>query len=188
MKPLFHKVPTQIQASFSARHDVQPNFGSLWHYHPELELHHVIRGKGVRLIGDNIGNFSAGEVILLGGNLPHMWQCNEEYYQNHATRKAEAIVIQFLPDCMGKEFINLPEMYLLPQSFETARKGMKCTGRRRARIVEHMYQATRATEMERLIVLLSILKTMAETDESRSIASAHAFYKSNEMDAVRINK
>ncbi len=188
MKPLFHKVPTQIQASFSTRHDVQPNFGSLWHYHPELELHHVIRGKGVRLIGDNIGNFSAGEVILLGGNLPHMWQCNEEYYQNHATRKVEAIVIQFLPDCMGRDFMNLPEMYQLPKLFENARKGMKFTGRTRARIVELMYKATQATEIERLIVLLSILRTMAETDEYQSIASAHAFYKSNEMDAVRINK
>src|SRR3546814_40734 len=92
MKPLFHKVPTQIQSSFSVRHDVQANFGSLWHYHPELELHHVIRGKGVRLIGDNIGNFSAGEVLLLGSNLPHMWQCNEEYYQRHAQRKVEAVV------------------------------------------------------------------------------------------------
>src|SRR5690606_18919223 len=188
MKPLFHKVPTQIQASFSARHDIQANFGSLWHYHPELELHHVIRGKGVRLIGDNIGNFSAGEVILLGSNLPHMWQCNEEYYQNHATRKVEAIVIQFLPDCLGRDFMNLPEMYLLPKLFEIARKGMKFTGQTRARMIELMYKATQATEMERLIVLLSMLKTMAETDEYQSIASAHAFYKSNEMDAVRINK
>ena len=188
MKPLFHKVPTQIQSSFSARHDVQANFGSLWHYHPELELHHVIRGKGVRLIGDNIGNFSEGEVILLGSNLPHMWQCNEEYYQNHPTRKAEAIVIQFLPDCLGRDFINLPEAYLLPKLFENARKGMKFTGRTRARMVELMHKATQATEIERLIVLLSILRTMAETDEYQHIASAHAFYKSNEMDAVRINK
>ncbi len=188
MKPLFHKVPTQIQASFSARHDVQPNFGSLWHYHPELELHHVIQGKGVRFIGDNIGNFSTGEVVLLGSNLPHMWQCNEEYYQDHPTRKVEAIVIQFLPDCMGKDFMNLPEMYLLPKLFENARKGMKFTGRSRAILEELMYKATRATDMERLIVLLSILKTMAETDEYLSIASAHAFFKSNQVDAVRINK
>lgn len=188
MKPLFHKVPTQIQASFSARHDVQSNFGSLWHYHPELELHHVVRGKGVRFIGDNIGNFSAGEVVLLGSNLPHMWQCNEEYYQNHPTRKVEAIVIQFLPDCMGRDFMNLPEMYLLPRLFENARKGMKFTGRSRAQLIDLMYKATHSSDMERLIVLLSILKTLAESDEYLSIASAHAFYKSNEMEAARINK
>ena len=188
MKPLFHKVPTQIQTSFSARHDVQANFGSLWHYHPELELHHVIRGKGVRLIGDNIGNFSEGEVLLLGSNLPHMWQCNEAYYQNDPTQKVEAVVIQFLPDCLGRDFINLPEAYLVPKLFENARKGMKFTGQTRARIAELMLKATQASDMERLIILLSILKTMAETDEYQSIASAHAFYKSNEMDAVRINK
>lgn len=188
MKPLFHKVPTQIQSSFSARHDVQPNFGSLWHYHPELELHHVIRGKGVRFIGDNIGNFSEGEVLLLGSNLPHMWQCNEEYYQNHPDSKVEAIVIHFLPDCLGRDFLNLPETYLIPKLFEKARKGMKFNGRSRDKLIDLMHKATAATDMERLIILLSILKTIAESEEYTSMASAHAFYKSNEIDAVRINK
>ena len=188
MKPLFHKVPTQIQSSFSVRHDVQANFGSLWHYHPELELHHVIRGKGVRLIGDNIGNFSAGEVLLLGSNLPHMWQCNEEYYQRHAQRKVEAVVIHFLPDCLGRDFLNLPETYLIPKLLENARKGMKFIGTARAKLIDLMDKATVATDLDRLIILLSIFKTVAETDDYVPIASAHAFYKSNEMEAIRINK
>jgi len=188
MKPSFHKVPTQLQTSFSVRHDVQANFGSIWHYHPELELHHVISGQGVRFIGDNISNFSAGEVLLLGDNLPHMWQCNEEYYQNRAERKVEAIVIHFRPDCLGRDFLNLPETYLIPKLFDKARKGMKITGTSRKKLIELMHRATRATDMDRLIILLGILKVLAETEEYMPIASAYAFYKSNEMDAARINR
>ncbi|SFC15666.1 AraC-type DNA-binding protein [Parapedobacter composti] len=188
MKPLFHKVPTQMQSSFSVRHDVQENFGSLWHYHPELELHHVIRGRGVRFIGDNIGNFSEGEVLLLGSNLPHMWRCNEEYYQNNPERKVEAIVIHFLPDCLGRDFLSLPETYLIPKLLEQARKGMKFSGRSREKLIELMHRAMTATYIDRLIILLNILKTASETDEYVPIASAHAFYKSNEMDAARFNR
>lgn len=188
MKPFFHKVPTQLQTSFSIRNDVRPNFGSVWHYHPELELHHVIKGKGVRLIGDNIGNFSAGEVLFLGSNLPHMWQCNEEYYQNHPGRKVEANVIHFLPDCLGRDFLNLPETYLIPKLFEKARKGMKILGKSRMILIELMHRANQATDLDRIIILMSMLKMLAETDEYTSIASAHAFYKSNEMDALRLNR
>jgi len=188
MKPLFHKVPTQIQASFSIRHDIQANFGSVWHYHPELELHYVIRGKGVRFIGDNISNFSAGEVLLLGSNLPHMWQCNEEYYQNHPNRRVEAIVIHFRPDCLGRDFLNLPETYQLPKLFEKAQKGIKITGIARVRLVELMHKATHATGLDRLITLLAILKILAETEEYTALTSAYYFYKSNEIDTARLNK
>src|SRR5690606_25786648 len=51
-----------------------------------------------------------------------------------------------------------------------------------------MHQATVATSIDRLIILLSILKTLAETEEYSTIASAHAFFNSSEMDTARINK
>lgn len=188
MRPSFHKVPTQIQTSFSIRHDVQANFGSVWHYHPELELHHVIRGEGVRFIGDNIGNFSPGEVILLGSNLPHMWRCNEEYYLDHSDRKVEANVIHFLPTCLGRDFLHLPENYLIPALFEKARSGMKITGNSASSLIELMSKATNVDGLARVIILMSMLKLLAETEEYVSIASAHAFYKSNEMDTARLNK
>lgn len=188
MKPLFHKVPTQLQTSFSIRHDREPNFGTIWHYHPELELHHVIKGEGVRFIGDNIGNFSSGEILLLGSALPHTWRCKDEYFENNTDQEVEAIVIHFLPHCLGKDFLNLPETYLIPKLLEKARKGMKITGNTRDRLAELMHSAIDATNLDRLIILLNILKALAETDEYVPIATAHAFTQSNESDVIRLNK
>ena len=54
MKAHFHKVSVDTTAAFHIRHDTKPNFGTVWHYHPELELHYVIQGEGVRFIGDNV--------------------------------------------------------------------------------------------------------------------------------------
>src|SRR5690606_33768155 len=105
MKPLFRKVPVTIESSYSVRHDVAPNFGNVWHYHRELELHYNMKGEGVRFIGDNISNFSSNELILLGENLPHAWRCKEEYYQSNPDLNIEAIIIQFLPDCLGKTLL-----------------------------------------------------------------------------------
>ena len=189
MKPLFRKVPVKLESSFSVRHDVMPNFGNIWHYHSELELHYTIRGEGVRFIGDNIGNFSPEEIILLGENLPHAWRCKEEYYQNNPELEIEAIVIQFLPDCLGKYLLTLPETYLIPKLYEKAKSGMIFKGAAKKKIAQLMKAAATATDLDRIIILLSILKTMAETDEYKPIVNGHnAFYQSNESDTIRLNK
>ena len=104
MKPHFHKVPIPSRTSFSIRHDKDSGFGTVWHYHPELELHYLVRGKGVRFIGDNISNFSDGELILLGENLPHTWRV-EEGASNTA---AEVIIIHFLPNCL-QTTVDIPQ-------------------------------------------------------------------------------
>lgn len=188
MKPHFHKVPTQVHASFSVRHDIYPNFGTIWHYHPELELHYILKGEGVRLIGDNISNFSAGEIILLGENLPHTWRCREDYYQPDSQLEVEAIVIHFRPDCLGRDLLELPEAYLLPKLFERAKKGLEFSGKTREKIAALMVAATKAENLDRLILLLSLLRTMAqEEEECANVTSAHAFYKSNETETMRLN-
>jgi AraC-like DNA-binding protein len=188
MKPLFRKVPVKLESSFSIRHDVMPNFGNVWHYHPELELHYTIKGEGVRFIGDNIGNFSEGELILLGENLPHAWRCKEEYYQNNPDLEIEAIVIQFLPDCLGKYLLTLPETYQIPQLYKKAKSGMIINGSAKEKIIDLMHQATTAEHLDRIIILLSILKTLAETEEFKPIVNGqNSFYKSNESDTIRLN-
>jgi AraC-like DNA-binding protein len=189
MKAHFHKVPVAPQSSFSVRHDQKPNFGTVWHYHPELELHYVIKGEGVRLMGDNISNFSSGEIVLLGANLPHTWRCNEEYFQGNPEKEVEAIVIQFLPECLGRYLFGLPEAYLIPKLFEKAKSGLLITGKAKAKLAPLMRQAIHATDLDRIIIFLSILKILSETAETKTIASEHhAFKQSNESDVQRINK
>ena len=189
MKPHFHKVPITLQSSFSIRHDVKPDFGNIWHYHPELELHYVIKGNGVRFIGDNISNFEPDEMVLLGENLPHTWRCKDEYFQNNPGLNTEAMVMHFLPDCLGKHLMNLPEAYLLPKLLEKAKVGMKIHGKAKEKLVLLMRAAIDATNLDRIIILLSILKTLAETDEYQTIVtSKNTFYQSNESETLRINK
>jgi len=189
MKPHFHKIPGTLQSSFSIRHDIKPDFGNIWHYHPELELHYTIKGEGVRFIGDNISNFTPGEMVLLGENLPHTWRCKDEYFQNNPDLNVEAMVIQFLPDCLGKYLLNLPEAYLIPKLFEKAKSGMVINGKAKDKLAELMRSSIEATNLDRIIILLSILKTLAETDEYETVVTGkNTFYQSNESETARINK
>lgn len=165
-----------------------PYFKGVWHYHPELELHYVVKGEGIRLVGDKISNFSAGELVFLGENLPHCWRCNEEYFSTYSKMNVEVIVLQFLPDCLGRYLLNLPEAYLLPKLFEKAKAGLTFSGNTRTRVAEMMRQLVEATGMDRLVMLVSILKELSESAEYEEITlSSRKFYASNEIDTNRFN-
>lgn len=142
----------------------------------------------MRFIGDKINNFSAGELVLLGENLPHKWKIKDVNPGEQPAQVFEAIVIHFRPDCLGKSLLLLPEAYLIGKLYEKARKGMIFTGESKIRLANLMYSVLKADGLDRLIVLLSMLKIMAESSEFCHIASAHAFYKSNESDIIRLNK
>lgn len=188
MKPHFHKVPTNLETSFSIRHDILPNFGTLWHYHPELELHYMKRGEGVKFIGDNISNFSDGEMILIGENLPHTWRCKEEYFLPNSNLEVEASIIHFLPNCLGQDLINLPEAHEIPKLYEKAKRGLIIKGETKSKLIDLVEKAKTAIKLERLSILLSILSTLAESDEYESITTTNAFYEDNKIDTDRFNK
>lgn len=184
MKPHFHKVPVPIQDTFSIRHDIVPNFGKLLHYHPELELHYTIKGEGIRLIGDNISHFTAGEVILVGENLPHAWRSKEdENFEN----EVEAIVIQFSPHCLGKDFFQLPETYRVPRIFELAKKGLRIQGYSGEKVRQLMVKSLEASRFERILCLLDIIRVISEAEDITTIASSFAFYKPNESESARLD-
>lgn len=188
MKPHFHKVPVNAQDAFSVRHDVKPNFGNIWHYHPELELHYVIRGEGVRFVGDNVSNFSAGEILLVGENLPHTWRCNESYFQEEPGLPVEAILMQFRPDCLGRDFLNLAETQPIRRLYERALRGLLIKGDTSKKVADLLYSAVEARPLQRLIVLLSILEVLSQSDELETITAEQSFYQSNEQETVRLNK
>src|SRR6185437_9343215 len=186
MRPHFHKVPLQLESSFSIRRD--SCFGSLWHYHPELELHYLIRGEGVRFIGDNISNFSDGEILLLGENLPHKWHCREDPSQDVSLYGVETMVLHFSSNFMGNDMLSLPETRLLPLLFERAKKGMVIINETREKLIPLIEAASKAENLDRLIALLSILKILSETKDYHQITREQSFYKSDKYETERLNE
>ena len=44
-----------------------------WHCHEEYELHLIVATSGRLFVGDYIGEFSPGHLVLTGPRLPHNW-------------------------------------------------------------------------------------------------------------------
>ena len=188
MKPLLRKVPVEPGTSFSIRRDLKPHFTGIGHYHPELELHYILRGDGVRFIGNRVSNFKPGELVLLGENLPHTWRSSEQYHNNDPSQRIEVIVINFLPDFLGPQFLFKPETMMLQRLFERARSGLEIFGEARSSVAELMLESLYAEGLSRFIILLKILKILAETSDYRYIVQGdYTSHRPAELDSARLN-
>src|SRR5690606_41875786 len=73
MQPALEHIdrPQDISWRYHARR--APRFGAQWHFHPEIELTLITEGSGTRIVGDSVENYQAGDLTLIGSELPHSY-------------------------------------------------------------------------------------------------------------------
>src|SRR5690554_1669776 len=171
MRPRHEKLTLEPKYSFVLQKDVYPYYPTPWHYHPELELVLVVKSTGKRTVGDHEEDFSDGDLVLIGPNLPHAYQNDPIYYQGIPSLTAEAIVIHFREDFLGKDFFNLPEMIPVARLFEKAKFGIKILGNTRIKISEIMKDMLELSGHGRIIQLLYILEILSLSEEFQLLAN-----------------
>lgn len=169
MRPQVLKISLNPEHSFSVRHDIVPVFYNKWHYHEELELVYILKGSGSLFIGFEIIHYKAGDLVLIGSNLPHMWGSDKE--RPEEKDKCQSYVIHFLPECFGENFFSLPENKLLALMLEKAQKGIAIKGRIKESIVSNMQKLLSSSYTERIILLLTILNSIGTAKDNKPICS-----------------
>ncbi|MFX5756418.1 AraC family ligand binding domain-containing protein, partial [Acinetobacter baumannii] len=76
MSPDLELVHTRQDESFRAWVHDYPHTVAKWHFHPEYEVHVITASSGKFFVGDFIGDFGPGNLVLTGPNLPHNWVSN----------------------------------------------------------------------------------------------------------------
>lgn len=187
MKPLLLKVSSGPAHSFSVRHDVLPDINNRWHCHPELELIYFKKGGGTQFIGDSIKQLNAGDMVLVGSNLPHYWRFDDAYFKHVEDVNVEVIVVHFCENFWGDQFLQLPENKLIKVLLEKSKRGLQISGEIKekvARLLEAMLETDGA---DRIIMLLKALNTIATSTPLNYVASIGFKYDHNESENDRIN-
>jgi AraC-like DNA-binding protein len=183
MKAYFQKV-AQGPSSFNAfvRHD--PAFPFDWHYHPEYELTLILESKGQRLVGDGIADYSAGDLVLLGPNVPHSWRSGPSQSQ----RAHRAVVIQFRHDFLGEHFFSLKEMESVARLLKRASSGVAFghteTGRN---IAEQLADLPTLHPAKKMAILLSALVDLASERDTQVLSTLQVKPMGRRVDQQRID-
>jgi len=185
-KVLFLQKETQsAESSFVFNYAEVPHTYDKYHYHKEYELSFHIENRGTRYIGDSIRRFNSGDLVLVGPNIPHYWRSDDVYY-NNPDIYAKLVVIHFVEDFAGKDFLDSPEMSPAKLLLEKAKHGIHIRGNLATEIGQKMVEISKEPiGWKRMVSFISILNEMGETNDYNLLASAgfcNSFYKSrNEM-------
>ncbi|MCB1757158.1 MAG: AraC family transcriptional regulator, partial [Gammaproteobacteria bacterium] len=102
-----------------------PNPLIRWHYHEEYELHLIIATSGKVFVGDYIGQFQPGHLVLTGPRLPHNWISTEIPPGGVNVRDR---VLQFSDAPLRQAGQLLPELQEAWALLERARHGIEFKG------------------------------------------------------------
>lgn len=165
MKSQLLKIPTGPECSFSIRQDKVPYINNRLHYHPEVELIHFKSGEGTQYVGDNITRFNAGDIVLVGSNLSHYWQFDDEYFEDDPKIEADVRVAHFCENFWGDHFLNLPENKLIKTTLEKAKRGIQITGRAKQEVGRLLEEALYSEGSRRIVLLMEILTIISESEQ-----------------------
>lgn len=171
MKPFLEKLQKPAGASWAwLDRRLDDGIPFQWHHHPEFELTLTLNSRGQRFIGDHIGEYGEGDLVLIGPNLPHTWVSRDRLGAGpHVAR-----VMWFHPDWAAALGATLVELRPVTALLARARTGLSFSpdiaDKARGRIAALF---ARPPE-ERVLPLLDLLQLLATDRQATPLATVAA--------------
>lgn len=180
MQPDLELVHIRKGESFAAWTHGYPFRTVRWHYHPEFEIHLVVATSGRFYIGDHIGRFGPGQLIMTGPNLPQNWISEIEPDE---LVPARSLVVQFPQKFIDDSIAGMAEMEAIVPLLERSHRGLLFDGATSDAVRPLIEELIETRGIRRLALFCEILDIMANAPEPEVLASL-----SYELDLTNINE
>lgn len=188
MKAIEYRLPKEFDKSFIVFEERGLFFPCPWHYHPEYEFVLTNKSSGRRMVGDHIGTFSEGDLVLMGPALPHVWVNDQKYFEKNNVERADAVVVHFMEDFLGQNFLTLPETEPIKKVLNLSKRGLVILGNTRDKIATIMNAMPQQSGLKRLSSLFEIFDILANSTEYESLASPSYMENTKDMYSDRFSK
>lgn len=154
--------------SYLIRRDDYPNPICIWNYHPEWEIHYIPDAAGFAYVGDYVGPFKPGHLVLTGTNLPHNW-----ITPGAPNLPARDLVLQFNADTLMQARSICPELDVLHRLKPLSRRGIEILGSDAADIGQMIIALHDHKGTTGLGMFLEILNAIEAAPRKRALATEH---------------
>lgn len=166
----------------------KPYFDHPFHFHKLCELTWIEKSHGKLIIGDYVGNFSEGEIILASPELPHLWRCDLAYYKNNKKLFTKAIGLYFPLELANKISDDGPGIHMYNELMRRAERGLRFFGKTRAVINGKMKELVDANGLLQLGIFLQVIDILSRSEEYEFLASVGYKRSSDINDIERFNE
>jgi AraC-like DNA-binding protein len=168
MKPDLEVVQIGRAESFKAWEHGYPFRTVRWHFHAEYELHHVVHTSGRYFVGDFIGTFAPGNLVLTGPNLPHNWVSDLAPEQSIPLRGR---VLQFTEQFMHDTTALLPELASLRPLLQMSRRGALFSQETAVRVGPMLEELVHAGDLRRIELFMAIVGILSRASDVSTLAT-----------------
>lgn len=139
------------------------------HAHPELQLTYIQKGFGKRIIGNTVEPFEAGDMVLVGSNIPHIWISNPAFYEKNSNLESTLILLYINPSPLEKLIFSFKEFENFREVMQQASKGIKILGMTKDLIADKLNDLTDKQGFEKIEGVLQILNLISLSAEKEAI-------------------
>lgn len=175
--------PLTASDCFTLFSRVKSKFDFPLHYHEEFELNFIMNAKGAkRVIGDHIDEITDLELVLVGPNLPHVWQTYK-----CKSREIKEITIQFHKDLFDEKFLRRNQMNFINKMLERSARGILFSRQTIEQINPRLIILSQKEGFDSVLELLSILHDLSisrnmQTLSDATFSNAEFSYNSRRID------
>jgi AraC-like DNA-binding protein len=160
--------PLAVGDCFTIFSRIKSEFDFPLHYHEELELNFIMNAKGAkRVIGDHIAEISELELVLVGSNLPHVWQT-----YNCKSKEIKEITIQFHKDLFDEKFLRRNQMNFIRKMLERSARGILFSRQTIEQLAPRLMILNQKQGFDSVLELLSILHDLSVSRNMHTLSDA----------------
>jgi len=147
---------------------VKSEFDFPMHCHEELELNFIMNAKGAkRVVGDHIDEIDDLELVLVGSNLPHVWQTHK-----CKSKEIREITIQFHKDLFDDKFLRRNQLSFIRNMLEKSARGILFSTQTIEQIKPRLMILNQKQGFDSVLELLSILHDLSISRNMHTLSDA----------------
>ncbi|WP_343672652.1 AraC family transcriptional regulator [Paraburkholderia heleia] len=139
-----------------------------WHFHPEYEIHLITATTGKYFVGDFIGSFAPGNLVMIGPNLPHNWVSSVPHDEPVDER---CLVLQFDADFIARAIDAFPEFRRVQPLLDASCWGLLFAPETGAAAEPILREMLGAQGMRRVTLFIDLLDLLVQSGEPAALAS-----------------
>jgi AraC-like DNA-binding protein len=147
---------------------VKSEFDFPMHSHEELELNFIMNAKGARrVVGDHIDEIDDMELVLVGANLPHVWQTHK-----CKSKEIKEITIQFHKDLFDDKFLRRNQLSFIRTMLERSARGILFSKQTIEQIKPRLMILNQKHGFDSVLELMSILHDLSISRNMHTLSDA----------------
>ncbi|MEB3799561.1 helix-turn-helix domain-containing protein [Flavobacterium columnare] len=165
MKVFPFKIPKAKEEAIIYQFDKELILYDKLHQHEEIQISYIEKGEGTIIVGDTISEYNAGDIIVFGSNLPHV-------FKSEINKEEELSLVHsiFFDATVIKESLQvLPESTQILNFFEDTRNGYKVLSKKE-KIYSIILDLSTAKDTTKFIKFLQLLNKLT-VSKKKSLSS-----------------